>query len=110
MVRVATARDSFEARIIAARLGADGIVWELRGAVDGPYPIGEVQVLVEAGEVNVARALLTVEAEGFDVRAGVDGDVDDSAPVPAAMRSSWLAVLALALVVLVGFGRLLALL
>ena len=40
MTTVATAASAFQAKVIAARLGAEGIVWELRGNVDGMYPLG----------------------------------------------------------------------
>ena len=61
MVRLATVQSGFEAKVLAARLGAEGIVWELRGAVDGPYPMGPVTVLVEEHELDVARELLLVD-------------------------------------------------
>jgi hypothetical protein len=44
MVRLLSTADSFEAKVIAARLGAEGVVWELRGGIDGPYPLGRVNV------------------------------------------------------------------
>ena len=58
MVRLTTAGDSFEARVLAARLGSEGIVWELRGAVDGPLTFGVVDVLVSADDLALARELL----------------------------------------------------
>jgi hypothetical protein len=58
MVRVATASGPFEAKLLAARLGADGIVWELRGGADGIYPMGPIDVLVAADDADVARVLL----------------------------------------------------
>ena len=107
MVRVATTRDGFEARVIAARLGAEGIVWELKGSVDGPYPVGVVHVLVEAGEVDAARELLTLEPEdGDDVEE--DGDHD---PVgSASWRGGIVTAVAVVVVALMGLARLLALL
>jgi hypothetical protein len=61
---------SFHARVIAARLGADGIVTQLRGSVDGPYPIGDVSVWVNEEDAESARELLLAdEVEAvFDVR------------------------------------------
>ena len=47
--------------MIAARLGADGIVTQLRGGVDSPYPIGEVEVLVAEEDLDVARELLLAD-------------------------------------------------
>jgi hypothetical protein len=62
MVRVATASGPFEAKLLAARLGADGIVWELRGGVDSIYPMGPIEVLVAPGDAALARVLLAPEA------------------------------------------------
>ena len=46
MVRLVTVDVGFEANLLPARLGSDGHVWQLRGGVDGPYPMGPVDVLV----------------------------------------------------------------
>ena len=46
MVRLTTVGDPIEARIIAARLGSEGVLWELRGGIDGPYPMGPFHVYV----------------------------------------------------------------
>ncbi len=61
MVRVITAANPMEARIIAARLGAEGIVWEFQGSVDGPLAIGPVDVLVDEDGLESARELLHVD-------------------------------------------------
>jgi hypothetical protein len=58
MVRLTTCGDAFEARVLAARLGAEGIVWSLRGGHDGPFAIGAVDVLVDADDYESARELL----------------------------------------------------
>jgi len=58
MRRVVTATDAFEARVIAARLGAEGVVWELRGSVDGPLALGSVDVLVTEDDYDTARDVL----------------------------------------------------
>ena len=118
MVKVATARDGFEARILAARLGSDGIVWELRGNVGGPYPVGAVDVLVAPGDEEVARALLAVDAS--DGGEGLDGadDFDDlgagagagSGGADVGGRSALAAGIVLVLVALTGLARILALL
>src|SRR4029453_6316909 len=49
----------------AAHLGAEGIVWERRGNVDGPYPVGPVEVLVAEEDLDVARQVV-VEQEPED--------------------------------------------
>jgi hypothetical protein len=58
MVRLTTCGDAFEARVLAARLGAEGIVWSLRGGHDGPLALGSVDVLVDADDYAAARDLL----------------------------------------------------
>ena len=58
MVRLTTCGDAFEARVLAARLGAEGIVWSLRGGHDGPLALGTVDVLVDADDYSAARDLL----------------------------------------------------
>ncbi len=88
MVHLTSVQGTFHGRVIAARLGAEGILTELRGAVDGLYPvIGRVDVWVAAAELDEARALLLadeVEA-AFAEDASVDGGRDDGA------RTAWLA-------------------
>ncbi|CAN5839853.1 hypothetical protein BH24ACT3_BH24ACT3_11770 [soil metagenome] len=99
MVAVATAQDAFEAKVIAARLGSDGIVWQLRGGVDGVYPIGTVEVLVTEDDADEARALLA--ATDLD---GVDGDDDE--PV---LATRWLPAMAVVAVVLFTVFRVMSL-
>jgi hypothetical protein len=79
MVHLRTVPDVFHARVIAARLGADGILTELRGAVGGPYPIGSVSVWVSAADQPIATELLIADEleaafedvpEGWDERSG----------------------------------------
>ena len=75
MVHLRTVPDVFHARVIAARLGADGILTELRGAVGGPYPVGSVSVWVEPSDEPIARELLLadeLEAAFEDVPEGWD--------------------------------------
>lgn len=54
MVLLTTVGTTFEARLLAARLGAEGVLWELRGA-SSLYPVGPVHVLVDAADADVAR-------------------------------------------------------
>ena len=61
MVRLLTAASPMEARIIAARLGAEGIVWDFRGSVDGPLAVGPVEVLVDEEGLETARELIQVD-------------------------------------------------
>lgn len=75
MVRLATVSSTFHARVIAARLGAEGIVTELRGNVDGIYPMGECHVLVDEGDVEQGRELLLAD----EVESAFDGPNDEDA-------------------------------
>jgi hypothetical protein len=60
MVHLASVPSAFTARVMAARLGADGIFVELRGAaLDAVYPLaGAVDLYVSAEDAEVARELL----------------------------------------------------
>jgi hypothetical protein len=62
MVRLMTAEDAFGAKVVVAQLGVEGIVWELKGGVDGPYPFGPVQVYVPEADLAEARAVLAATA------------------------------------------------
>lgn len=58
-----TVMGSFHGRVLAARLGAEGIVVVLKGLSDGPYPLqGAVEVLVPAEELELAREILLADA------------------------------------------------
>ncbi len=61
MVRLVTARSPMEAKVLAARLGAEGFVWELRGSVDGPLAMGPIDVLVDEDDLPTARELLLLD-------------------------------------------------
>jgi hypothetical protein len=71
MVRLATVGSTFHARVIAARVGAEGIVTDLRGNLDGPYPMGDVHVFVAEDDLASAQELLMADEveSAFD-----DGD------------------------------------
>ena len=74
MVRLATVRSTFHARVIAARLGAEGIVTDLRGNVDGIYPMGDVHVFVREEDLPASQELLLADEveSAFDDDAGTD--------------------------------------
>ena len=62
MVHLTTVGSTFEARVVMARLGAEGILTELRGARDGVYPLpGPVELLVVADQAEEARELLLAD-------------------------------------------------
>jgi len=115
MVPLTTAASPFAARVLAAHLGAEGIVWELRGSVDGPYPLGPVEVLVAEGDLAVAREIVAEQGAsgagdtgahtaGGDAGAaggGVDAERDRSS------RGLWLVLALVLLAVALLLGRLL---
>jgi hypothetical protein len=73
MVRLLTAANAMEARIIAARLGSEGIVWELRGPVDGPFAIGPIEILVDAEGLEAANEMmLAADVESSFVGEGAE--------------------------------------
>jgi hypothetical protein len=61
MVPLTTAPNAMAARILAAHLGSEGIVWQLRGDVDGPYPVGPVEILVPEDDLALARVIVGVD-------------------------------------------------
>jgi hypothetical protein len=73
MVPLTVTASAFEAQVLCARLGADGILTEMRGHAQGPYPLpGPVIVLVEADQADDARELLLID----QVEAVFDDDLD----------------------------------
>jgi hypothetical protein len=73
MVKLTTVAGSFEAKVLAARLGAEGVLCELKGGVDGPYPFGPVHVYVEEPQLDLARELLEPEPLEIEADEHVDG-------------------------------------
>jgi hypothetical protein len=62
MVPLTTVGSSFEARVVMARLGADGILTQSRGGGDATYPLpGPVQLLVLVDQADEARELLMAD-------------------------------------------------
>jgi Putative prokaryotic signal transducing protein len=103
MVPVATASSSFEARVIAARLGADGIVWQFRGSLDGPLgslPGGEVTVLVVEDDYEAARDLLL--ADEVEASFADQGEPELRNPPRSGM---WWIVVGVALVIVFTLAR-----
>ena len=91
MVRLATVAHPFHARVIAARMGCEGIVTELRGGVDGPYPMGDVHVYVPETDLPVAQELLLAD----EVESAFEDEGDDVAATAPAL---WMVVAVLVLV------------
>jgi hypothetical protein len=100
MVRLATVRTTFHARVIAARLGAEGIVTDLRGNVDGIYPVGDVHVFVAEEDLPEAQELLLADEveSAFDDDSDVDGDVGTP-------RELWVFLVAVVVVAAILFAR-----
>jgi hypothetical protein len=92
-VAVTRVSDGFHARVIAARLGAEGIVTQLRGGLDSPYPMGDVEVLVAAEDLDDARAILLAD----EVESAFD---DGEAPSPRRHWRVWVALAVSATLVL----------
>ncbi len=61
MVHLRTVPDAWQARVLAARLGSEGILTEIRGNLYGPYPFGPSYVLVEAAKAPLAAQLLMAD-------------------------------------------------
>ncbi len=97
MVHLVSTSSGFEAKVVAARLGAEGIVWGLRGSVDSLYPVGGVEVLVSRADSGRARELLLADE--------VESAFDDEAEVASTRPADWvvLVVGGLLLVVFVAF-------
>jgi hypothetical protein len=62
MVLLTTVGSVFEARLLAARLGSEGVIWELRGA-DALYPVGPIHVLVAESDADTARAVALAQPD-----------------------------------------------
>jgi hypothetical protein len=110
MVHLRTVPDAFHARVIAARLGADGILTELRGAVGGPYPFGAVSVWVSVEDKPIANELLVVdelEAAFDEVPEGWEADRRHPVLFGWSARQVLAAVALLVIVTAIMAGRLL---
>jgi hypothetical protein len=104
MVLLTTATNEFHARVLAARLGADGILTELVGVSVCPYPVlsRQIEVLVDHDDFDTARQLLLADevdhiftlALDDDVLHPVDGEVE---PVGRAPR--WMVAFAVLAIV-----------
>ena len=77
MVHLATLSSSFEAQLVAARLGAEGVLWQLQGPVGGPLPLSDVSVLVDEKDLLRAREILLLDDLGDLGDQGVLDHADD---------------------------------
>ena len=94
MVPLVTVPSAFQARVLVARLGSEGIVTSLQGAVDGPYPVGDVSVQVDADDLELARQLLLAD----EVEEAFTAAERDGAGARPTGVTPWLAVLAIVFV------------
>jgi hypothetical protein len=112
MVHLRTVNSAFHARVIAARLGADGIPTELHGSLDGPYPLGDISVWVSPDDADSARELLLADEVEAAFDMGDEGEPwEDRARRPLVLglnRSQLLAVFGIALLLSAAFARILA--
>jgi len=87
---------AFQARVVAARLGVDGIPVQLTGSVDGPYPVGTTTLWVlAADELEAHRLLLIDEAEACLLDA--EDDVPEDLGALGRARPAGLRLLLLAI-------------
>ena len=117
MVAVTRVGDTFHARVLAARLGSEGIVVQLRGGgLEGPYPVGDIEVLVDAADLGTARELLLAD----EVESAFSGVGDGLAVVDASrpdeggggrrgVPAGWVAVATVVALVLFAYVSTLAL-
>ena len=100
MVLLVSVTGAFHARVLAARLGSDGILTELRGALDGPYPlVGQVDVFVRRSDLPMASELLLAD----EVESAFTTTDDDGPWAPVV--PAWLAVVAILLVTTMWMAR-----
>ena len=77
-------------------MGADGILWELRGIVDGIYPLGRIDVLVPLEELDAARQCLVADEAGGSPAPpadGPDGEIrpgETAGPIGEGSRRWWM--------------------
>ena len=90
MVPVLRVSNGFHARVVAARLGSEGIVTQLRGGIDTPYPMGAVDVLVAEEDLELARELLLAD-EVEDAFLGDDEDEEELPPRHRRRLAPWVA-------------------
>jgi hypothetical protein len=98
---------AFAARVLEARLASEGISCELRGSLDGVYPLtvgdgARVDVYVPLDQLADARYVMLAD----EIDAVFDAP-DDRGPSGLAGRSAprWIALLAIAALVLVPLLR-----
>ncbi|MGH9073368.1 MAG: hypothetical protein ACRDZQ_04505 [Acidimicrobiales bacterium] len=91
MVHLTTVAGIFHGRVVAARLGSDGILTELRGDVGGTYPLGgQVDVFVDPDQADDARQILLADQADAALAEGRQPGPGPVRPRPARPRRPWL--------------------
>lgn len=98
MVHLRTVPSEAHARLIAARLGSEGILTQLRGGVGGPYPFGEVSIWVGGDDAPSASELLLAD----EVEAALEPAGEDPSPAPQPRALRWRLLAAAGLVAMAG--------
>jgi hypothetical protein len=95
MEHLTTAAGGFHARVVQARLGAEGVAVQLRGSLDGPYPLlGAVEIYVRSDQLQMAREILLADAvDAAFADVDLDRPTDEIEAVPAQPEPHELAVL-----------------
>jgi hypothetical protein len=71
LVRVFSTQSLVEGEIVIGRLEAEGIPVDLRGAREGPYPLGPAELFVPIEvESQARRVIAQIESGSFDVPDG----------------------------------------
>jgi hypothetical protein len=89
MVPLCRVAGRFEAEVLAARLGSEGVLVELRGGGSSMWPGGAVEVLVAERDLEVARGLLLADE--------VEEAFQDEAPAADSPLPWWVVAVALLL-------------
>jgi hypothetical protein len=114
MVHLRTVPDIWEANVLAARLGSEGFLTELRANLCRPYSFGVVSVLVAEPQAEMAAELLLADevesaftGEGAAGADGADGTEPWAAPLRG-RRARYLRLLAALAALLVAGAPVLA--
>lgn len=86
MVHLRTVPDLWQANVLAARLGSEGILTEFRANLSRPYAFGAVSVMVEEAQADLAAQLLLAD----EVEAAFSSDGPGSTHTsPRLSQSRW---------------------
>lgn len=78
LVQVWSGGDTFEGRLLSARLEAEGISVLIKGALEGAYPVGPIYLFVKESER--AQAVAVIDAMRSGAYAITDEDVLEGEP------------------------------